>query len=622
MPGIESSGPATTPGNNLAIAIATLGPAGGTVIVPPGTWVWESVPALPKNITGQLRIIGAPGATIQLTAAAPRFLDFNRTADYDTFQNIEVRDFIIDANSIGGKHHVILGTYVNGANQQRVNIQSLTLRNIRAVNVLRDPNTGTNHRLGVWIMTADPGGGSATTLNDILCENVRIEGGNAGIGVGSASSTAITSCDRVTFRSCYHDTGTVPTASFSSSNYQIGGYASSGQAVIEACYGANSGDVGVEIDNAISASVRDCEIIDSWNAGLFLCNFTAAPGQSVRFLDCLTKKVNIGAAATSANGIRLGGNAADNKIGSVTIQGCEHVNTSQSLVQGDALSVSETHPTGGYERIILRNCKAYIAGFNQDVTTITNAWAYVIGAPSGTSLIDEIDGLYAEYSIVRGGGSTQALFYGTLAFTGTGTFSHKIQGVSGSSAQTNEVSTSAQLVCMNISGGTNATHRGELRLIGPVYGSANGQIGVRFQSGQTYQHLDISECDLSNAAGGNEFSFPTATDKGLVHIRGTRYRNGTPPVPTNFTGLVTATGKRLDTGWDAFAIFTQGSGSAITAIDVSANTGTTYTNVLTQGSGAMPAGAALVVGPLTSDSLIKATFTTTQPTITLVPVNP
>ena len=54
MPGIESSGPATTPGNNLSIAIATLGAAGGTVIVPPGTWVWESVPALPKNITGQL----------------------------------------------------------------------------------------------------------------------------------------------------------------------------------------------------------------------------------------------------------------------------------------------------------------------------------------------------------------------------------------------------------------------------------------------------------------------------------------------------------------------------------------------------------------------------------------
>lgn len=37
----------------------------------------------------------------------------------------------------------------------------------------------------------------------------------------------------------------------------------------------------------------------------------------------------------------------------------------------------------------------------------------------------------------------------------------------------------------------------------------------------------------------------------------------------------------------------------------------------------MPASPNLIeIGPLTTDSLIKATFTTTQPTITLVPVNP
>jgi hypothetical protein len=66
--------------------------------------------------------------------------------------------------------------------------------------------------------------------------------------------------------------------------------------------------------------------------------------------------------------------------------------------------------------------------------------------------------------------------------------------------------------------------------------------------------------------------------------------------------------------------FVQGSGSGITAIDFSTNGGTTYTNLLTQAAGAMPAGADMVLGPVLPETLIKATFTTTQPTISLVPV--
>lgn len=84
---------------------------------------------------------------------------------------------------------------------------------------------------------------------------------------------------------------------------------------------------------------------------------------------------------------------------------------------------------------------------------------------------------------------------------------------------------------------------------------------------------------------------------------------------------VAATGKTLGTFWDAVVQFVQGSGTAITAIDVSTNGGTTYTNLLTQASAALPAGFDQTIGPLRSDSLIKVTFTGTQPTINLYPAN-
>ena len=99
--------------------------------------------------------------------------------------------------------------------------------------------------------------------------------------------------------------------------------------------------------------------------------------------------------------------------------------------------------------------------------------------------------------------------------------------------------------------------------------------------------------------------------------------SGPKTAPTAMTGLVTGTGLEVGLtipGIPVFAQFVQGSGSAITAIDISTNVGTTYTNLLTQASAAMPAGSDLWIGPLRPDARIMATFAGgTQPTINLVP---
>jgi hypothetical protein len=134
----------------------------------------------------------------------------------------------------------------------------------------------------------------------------------------------------------------------------------------------------------------------------------------------------------------------------------------------------------------------------------------------------------------------------------------------------------------------------------------------------------VEDCDLGAITGSTEIvADATQTALGAVAVRDIRWK--TRPAPVGFTGLVTATGKRLGAQaatviWRSLVQFVPGSGAGITAIDVSTNNGTTWTNLLTQAAGAMPAGTALVAGPLSPDAQIRVAFTTTQPTITLVPV--
>jgi hypothetical protein len=121
-------------------------------------------------------------------------------------------------------------------------------------------------------------------------------------------------------------------------------------------------------------------------------------------------------------------------------------------------------------------------------------------------------------------------------------------------------------------------------------------------------------------AGASEIVYVATSNAPNVRVRNNVWK--TTPAPTTLTGLVTATGKQLGTGYDCIATFTQGSGTSITAIDYSTDGGAHYTNFLTQASAALPAGFSQSVGPLPSDALIKVTFTGTQPTVNLVPVNP
>jgi hypothetical protein len=585
---------------------------------------WSTVPALPKSITNRLLLRGN-GATVQLSASAPRFVDYNRTADYDTFQNIEFDGFVIDANSIGGQHHVF-GCYVAGNNASRINFQSIKHRNIRIINLLNDSNTGTNHRRGFCYVTTDAGGGSAQTIKDISFEGCRVEGGNTGFEVATAGSTSTnTTIDRVTVRDCWHDTGTTATTFYGSANIQVGGYGPVGKVFIENFYGANSGDVGIEIDNAEDATMIGVQLLDSFTCCFYATNFTAVANpkaQAIRYIACQARKINL-ATAAQGRGWNFGGNG-DNEMGSLELTDCTWLNTTANFQDGDALRTDATHPTTGFRQLKLHGFKVAVTAVDATINSTTRQAALLIQQPSagGTMAIDMAD-CHVYLNLTRHAGSGSSWFTNAMKVgTGAGTYMWNVKGLVCDITQANAVATAMQVINFGGGGGVASTHRGSWQGLQVVATSGDtAAIGVRFDANMTFDRLTFTGCDFAGLpSGGTEFSFATSTDKNLVQLRSNRWR--TKPAPGSLASLATGTGKALGTGWDAMATFTQGSGTSITAIDYSTDGGTTYTNFLTQASGALPAGFDQSLGALTTDALIKVTFTGTQPTITLVPVNP
>lgn len=291
----------------LQTAITSLGVRGGDILLGSGTHTWTTVPTIPPGITGKLRIMGAPGAKVVLSTAGPRFLDFGKTADHDTFQNITISDLLIDCNSVGGRHHVVLGTYINGTPQTRINLDRINILRCRTINVPTD-NTVTNHRLNVWLVVAHPANGEGTqsTITNIQVESCDFTGGgNQGITVGGAGPDSGPGLnvwwDEVHYWGNHCDPGVTPTIKCASSNFHIGSSAFGGRGSIVLCKGRNSADVGVETNACQHMTIRSVEIEDALAASFYHTNYTnpARPAEQ-RYLvdDCHSRRLLVGAPNT------------------------------------------------------------------------------------------------------------------------------------------------------------------------------------------------------------------------------------------------------------------------------------------------------------------------------------
>lgn len=383
----------------------------GTVVFQSGDYPWSTTPLIARNYASGgtenprwLRILGN-GSRIVLSNAGPSFLTLNRQADYDTFANLEVGGFIVDAANqpATGYYHALIGTIINGVQQnaQRCNYLNFYVHDNRVVNMTAD-NVGAgtaNQRAGVWIGSSHAGAAEGTNnyILNMRFERNRFEGGNIGVIITAAyNSGGVTPGLRIygggwKMSDMWHSTKITPSAFFTCSNFQFGGniasytsllndatHPSSAGLVCERLYGYGSGDDGLETNGFESISVIDCVMEDSWTEGFFPSNFnylngvdaTAQGRQQITYTRCVHRATNrLG--QLQNYGWTLQGWSAD--TGTITLNDCKYLCPSTDLVSG-TIKLAVFHQNAGSSIIRRIKINNFVASYDNVVNT---------GAPDG-----------------------------------------------------------------------------------------------------------------------------------------------------------------------------------------------------------------------------------------------
>ena len=176
-----------------------------------GTFQWGSqIPSFARSMPAKVIGAGADKTVIKLSAAAPRAFDFNKIADYDTFSQIELSDFTVDANNVGGRHHVIIGTWINNSVLSKINITNLSVRRVKTINVLTDP-TDVNQRHNIYIIVKVNQADNPCSFTNLLFEDLDLQGGQIGVSVGGTtddgSGNGNLTHDRIYCTRVRHDSG-------------------------------------------------------------------------------------------------------------------------------------------------------------------------------------------------------------------------------------------------------------------------------------------------------------------------------------------------------------------------------------------------------------------------------
>jgi len=555
---------------------------------------------------------------------------------------------LIDANNVGGRHHVVLGTLIAGTFQTRVNVKNVVLRNIKAINIPTDP-TGVNTRNGVYVVIYQPGLSEATqnSIQNFKCYNVRLEGGEQGFTLAGSSSVpgagANIWVDDFVFEDCWHSTGSVPTAGYSAANYFIGSQASVGRGKIVRCYGYGSGDEGIEIDGCIRVDVVDTVIEEAFSNCFFVTIYnyptfgsvvpSAANGIQglVTFTRCTAVYRNYAGTCW-----QIFGSAAPYSLGpgDVLIEDCNVVWNNPT--QGTVATVG----TGGWaikrtdgaapatftsSRLTVRNFKVAQTNISYGGAGLTSIAIDIHPNAASTHHFD-LKGFHwsCQGAVTAGPGFN---CFGIRCYQGN---QHVIIedvypdiNVTGLSAGSVKAVTLGQFssATASLAGRVNGVRFrqvvGDTAPVGVLIEAQDSTITVS-------EPFVISGVDVHaiGVAGAVAFQTNLITARNTCRLRDIAY--ATYPKPSAAMGVsnfatstfTTATGNRYLGGHQALIQFLQGSGAGITAIDMSKD-GTTYENYLTQAAGAMPSGTDLFI-PVDNGDYIKVTFATTQPTTRVV----
>jgi Pectate lyase superfamily protein len=258
---------------------------GGTpILLPPGTGVMNSTPAIPKNLSVQIPIRGAGmrDTTVKLPEAL-QFLRFANTKAGDKIGNVDLADFTVDGNEQPTTESksipVVVGTSTSASEQ--VDVVNVRCRRLRTINVpALDAEENARRNIYIGVYHKEPG----LPLNVIEHIDIReceFLGGQYGVFVeahkaGEPLPLNVRISD-LYIGDCRHLIPNVPTAGEGfNGNFQVGqfAWADGNSIMLERLYGENSGDVGIEVD--VPCTVRDCTIVNANQSAYLLNTFNCA----------------------------------------------------------------------------------------------------------------------------------------------------------------------------------------------------------------------------------------------------------------------------------------------------------------------------------------------------------
>lgn len=641
----------TDPGLVLQSCITNLGSAGGTIVIAPNTNLayTSTVPALPVNLTGWLRILGSGGTTITLASGAPRAFDIGRTADNQWLRYIELGGFDVDANSTTGYHHVLVGNYVAASSTtgQNLNGRNIYIHDINFHNVVAENATGaggsppTTHRLCIYF------GPTTTAANTVLWEKCVVErvhinprkdaalGGNYGVAFVQVAGTAGTAVfDQLMIRDCSHYRGLQPGSTFITSTTSFF-YANTGKvtnSMMVNCWGMGSGDDGFEIDNPQNVTLINCHYEDCFTQGFVISrlqNGTDPKDISISLINCSYKRTSSSVVQGNA-GFWIGtASVSDSKnFGYASLRDC--------TVTYDNIQAVDTQIHAGFQFdsplfVVLDGCKFELINYAHGATA-TNGQPGILGFYFHTATLScktkiTMRDCRAHFYGTTGGANVFAaglLLSGTEPNYTIDNFRDEYQITGG----TSNMYRSMYLPYSSLGGTTPIYHRGVVRNSGPlsahsdtnpIWASIN-EGGSASTVADSNSKIVFENNDLKYGVSGREIFIGLAAAKPFVFATGTRWvtwpRTTSTSVSANFSSgsFTTATANTYIGLAPADLFFVQGSGAGITLIEVSRDNGTTFDTVLTQASAAIPASQPVQVAVEPGDQ-VRITFATTAPSI-------
>lgn len=369
--------------------VALLAAGGGVLYFPAGLYVCNDVAqAAVIGITrdnsrsrGLTYIHLDAGATVRLSTNTRRFIDFVKIADHDLFYNLLVEGGTIDANNIGGQHHIVIGTYQAGTAQSRISLDRITVRNLRVINALNDAAVGTNHRLHVWLAVRHPGSNEGTqdTITNIAMRDLDLQGGNAGIGINGqvdAGSQANVSIDNVLIENCRHDCGATPaiSAPYASSNFQVGSQGFIGKAVLRDCWGARAGDTGIEVNGGLDVEVDNCRIDDSAGPAIYIDNYYSLADTNHTIRGCEVRWTAVweisGVSGMNHQGVAWAGN----NLGAITVKDFVYRSAGATYSRNTSGALGGLAISGGaaVARLTIDNVRTFINTYTADNSGFAN----------------------------------------------------------------------------------------------------------------------------------------------------------------------------------------------------------------------------------------------------------